>query len=384
MARIATEDKYSCCGCGACEASCPTKAISIDADEEGFMYPSIDDARCVDCGKCLKVCAFRADKADPYPRHGGDGVACYAVRHSDDAVRAASRSGGIFTALSDAVLANGGAVYGCVMDGVLRAKHARANSAEGRDVMRGSKYIESDMRGVFPLVEADLKEGREVLFSGTSCQVAGLRSFLGRAHENLLCVDILCHGVPSPKVWADYVAWVEGKSGGGCVGVDFRDKGRFGWRAHTETIYLDGGPRAVSGETFKRIFYGHKALRRSCYECPYKSVEHPGDVTIGDYWGIESAAPELDDNKGVSLVLVNTAQGREAFERCKNVLRWKATEIEKSLQPPLKAPFEEPSDRGLFWKRYSSWDFARIAKRYGTLTMMARVKNKVKRMLQLR
>lgn len=384
MACIDTEDKYSCCGCGACEASCPTKAIAIGFDEEGFLYPVVDRGLCVDCGKCLRVCAFRTDKEEPFPRHGGDGVVCYAVQHSDDAVRAASRSGGIFTALSDAVLANGGVVYGCAMDGVLRARHVRANSAESRDAMRGSKYIESDMRGVFPLVEADLKEGREVLFSGTSCQVAGLRSYLGKEYAGLLCVDIVCHGVPSPKVWADYVAWVECKNGGRCTGVDFRDKGRFGWRAHTETIYLDDGSRAVSGETFRRIFYGHKALRRSCYECPYKSVEHPGDVTIGDYWGIECAAPGFDDNKGVSLVLVNTQRGREAFERCKPVLRWKETEIEKSLQPPLKAPFEEPSDRGLFWKRYGSWDFSRIAKHYGTLSMITRVKNRVKRMLRLR
>ncbi|WP_321972583.1 Coenzyme F420 hydrogenase/dehydrogenase, beta subunit C-terminal domain [Paratractidigestivibacter sp.] len=383
MPRIDINDKYSCCGCGACEAICPTKAISIDIDEEGFLYPSFDDARCLNCGKCLKTCAFRADKIAPYPRRDGDGVSCYAVQHSDDTVRAASRSGGIFTALSDRVLAMGGVVYGCAMDGVLRARHVRADSVEGRDAMRGSKYIESDMRGVFPLVEADLNTGIEVLFSGTSCQVAGLLSYLGKPYENLLRVDIVCHGVPSPKVWADYVRWIERENNGRCTAVDFRDKGRFGWRAHTETLYLNDGSKVVSGETYRRIFYGHRALRRSCYECPYKSVEHPSDLTIGDYWGVEDAAPEFDDNRGVSLVLVNTARGREAFEYCKPVLRWKATEIEKSLQPPLKAPFDEPSDRGLFWKRYDSWDFSRIAKSYGTLTFRARLRKKLKRAFHL-
>lgn len=382
MACIDICDKYSCCGCGACEASCPTRAIVIAADEEGFLYPTIDGARCVDCGRCVKVCAFRSDKANPYPRCGGKGVACYAVQHINDKVRAASRSGGIFTALSDKVLAEGGVVYGCAMDGVLRARHIRAEGVEGRDSMRGSKYIESDLRGVLPMVDADLKAGREVLFSGTSCQVAGLRSYLGGDRANLLCVDIVCHGVPSPKVWATYVGWIESIRSEKCVGVDFRDKGRFGWHAHTETLYLVGANGTVdrnSGEVYRRIFYGHKALRRSCYECPYKSVEHPGDVTIGDYWGIENVAPEFDDDKGVSLVLVNTVRGRDAFEACKPALRWKETEVEKSLQPPLRAPFDEPSDRGLFWKRYESWDFSRIAKRYGTLTFVARVKNKIRR-----
>jgi coenzyme F420-reducing hydrogenase beta subunit len=383
MARIDVSDKHSCCGCSACELSCPAGAIAIEPDDEGFLYPVIDAARCIECGKCLKACAFRADKKNPYPRHSGKGVFCYAVQHIDDAVRAASRSGGVFTALSDETLARGGVVYGCVMDGVLRARHARTDNADGRDAMRGSKYIESDMRGVFPLVEADLKAGREVLFSGTSCQVAGLRSYLDSEYTSLTCVDIVCHGVPSPRVWADYVAWMEGVNGGRCTGIDFRDKGRFGWRAHIETLYLDDGCEAVSGETFRQIFYGHKALRRSCYECPYKSVEHPSDVTIGDYWGIEDAAPEFDDNKGVSLVLVNTVRGREAFERCRPVLRWKATKIEKSLQPALRAPFVEPSDRSLFWERYGSWDFSRIAKRYGTLTFRARLGNKFKRVFRL-
>ena len=384
MACIDTEDKYSCCGCGACEASCPTNAIVISFDEEGFLYPSVERERCVDCGKCLSVCAFRADKADPYPRHGGAGVACYAARHADEGVRASSRSGGAFTALSDAVLAKGGVVYGCAMDGILRARHVRAEDAEGRDAMRGSKYIESDMRGLLPLVADDLKAGREVLFSGTSCQVAGLRSFLGRDYENLLCVDILCHGVPSPRLWADFVAHLEKKETGTCTKAVFRDKARFGWRAHMTTLQFgvaDGKTVSASSEVHRRLFMGNNALRRSCYACPYKAVEHPGDVTIGDFWGIENVAPGLDDDKGVSLVMVNTPRGGRAFDACKPALRWEATSVESCMQPVLERAAAEPKGRKKFWARYESWDFARIVKAYGTVKLAARVKGKIKRII---
>ena len=382
MNHIDIDDKYSCCGCGACEAGCPVGAIALDTDEEGFLYPSIDAARCVECGKCLKLCAFRADRENPYPHGDTRAVRAYAVRHTDETVRAKSRSGGIFTALTDATLRNGGVVYGFAMDGVLRARHARAEDAAGRDAMRGSKYIESDARGVFPIVEADLKAGREVLFSGTSCQVAGLRSYLGSAYENLLCVDIVCHGVPSPKVWADYVAWMERRRSAKCTAADFRDKGRFGWMAHKDTLYFGDGTDHVSGEVFTRLFYAHLILRRSCFVCPYKALEHPGDITIGDYWHCEEVAPELNDDKGLSLVLVNTQGGAEAFEAVKPALIWKTTDIEKSMQQPLRAPFPEPADRQEFWDRYRAWDFERIARKYGTRPLSERVKGKLKQALK--
>lgn len=287
----------------------------------------------------------------------------YAVKHKDENIRAASRSGGIFTAISDLVL-DGGVVYGCVLTSDFQAVHIRAEDKVGRDLMRGSKYIQSKLGETYKNVRADLDSGRNVLFTGTSCQVAGLKGFLGKEYNNLLCVDIVCHGVPSPVIWEAYLRWQEKKAGAKVVGVDFRNKKDFGWRAHMETLTMDSGKRVSSG-VFKELFYGHNVLRPSCYECPFKSVMHPGDITIADYWGIEKAAPEFDDNKGVSLVLVNDDRCAEIFEAIKDKMVWKQTRIEDSMQPPLKAPFPRPKNRDQFWADFRSRDFGYIARKYG-------------------
>lgn len=299
----------------------------------------------------------------------------YAVKHQEEAVRASSRSGGVFTALTDLVLESSGIVYGCVLTEDFRAVHIRADNVDLRNLMRGSKYIQSELGDTYKNVKLDLDAGRNVIFSGTSCQVAGLRSFLGREYEKLICVDIVCHGVPSKKVWMKYLEWQEKRTGKKVVAADFRDKANFGWRAHTETLTMDDGSK-VSSEVFKNLFYGHTVLRPCCYECPYKDVMHPGDVTIADYWGIEKAAPEFDDNKGVSLVLVNTDKGIKVFDKCKEKLVWKQTRIEDSMQPPLKAPFTRPANRDAFWKDLQTEDFAMIAKHYGGYGRINAVKKK--------
>lgn len=307
----------------------------------------------------------------------------YAVQHKDEGTRASSRSGGIFTALSDFVLENHGAVYGCVLTQDFRAVHVRAENETVRNRMRGSKYIQSSMGDTFKSVKRDLESGRRILFSGTSCQVAGLKSYLGKDYENLFCVDIVCHGVPSSKVWKKYLAWQEKKADAKVKSVDFRNKADFGWRDHIETLWFENGQK-VNSKVFTTLFYGHTILRPSCYECPFKSVMHPGDITIADYWGIEKAAPEFDDNKGVSLVLVNNDKGAKIFETVKEQIKWKQTKLEDSLQPPLKAPFSEPKNRKTFWTDFENKDFDYIAKKYGgigTINMVKRLLRKIKRKL---
>lgn len=166
----------------------------------------------------------------------------------------------------------------------------------------------------------------------------------------------MCHGVPSPAVWKKYLQWQERRNHDKVVAVDFRNKRDHGWRAHTETLWFVHG-RRVDSEVFKNLFYGHRVLRPSCYECLYKSIMHPGDITIADYWGIEKAAPEFDDNKGVSLVLLNNDRAENLFETVKDTVIWKATRIEDSMQPPLESPFPRPSDRDCFWDGLKNRDF---------------------------
>lgn len=281
----------------------------------------------------------------------------YAVKHKNSEVIDKSRSGGVFTALSDAFL-DGGIVYGCVLNKSFKAIHIGASEKEDRDKMRGSKYVQSSLEQTFRAIRNHLDNNEKVLFSGTSCQVAGLKKFLQKDYSNLLCVDIVCHGVPSPKVWKSYI-----DSYDNVISVDFRNKKDFGWKNHVETVVTEG--KIIHSKVWTNIFYSGNALRPSCYECPYKSIFHPGDITIADYWGIEKAAPEFDDNKGVSLVLVNSEKGKESFELCKKFLIWKETSIEDSMQRTFLRSEERPKKREQFWKDYNNKSFSYIVRKYG-------------------
>lgn len=302
----------------------------------------------------------------------------YAVRHKNENIREKSRSGGIFTAISDYVLNQDGIIYGCCLSHDFEAVHIRANNETERNKMRGSKYIQSKMGETFQNVKKDLETGKIVLFSGTSCQVAGLKKFLNDDYNNLICVDIVCHGVPSLKVWKSYIDWQQKRNRAKIKSVDFRNKKQFGWRAHIETINFDNG-KHVNSFVFRNIFFGHKALRPSCYECHYKSIMHPADITIADYWGIEKAAPEFDDDKGVSLVLINNDKAEKIFNDLKEKLMWKETKIEDSMQPPLIEPFPKPIDRIEFWDDLNKKNFNYIATKYGGYGVKKRIKDLVRR-----
>lgn len=296
----------------------------------------------------------------------------YAVKHRDETVRAASRSGGIFTAISDLFLDRGGVVYGCVLDEQFHANHIRSDSKDGRDLMRGSKYIQSDLSDCFLKVKKDLEEGREILFSGTSCQIAGLQSYLENTTKQENCtgrvvfLDILCHGVPSTAVWDAFIRHQEKKNNGKCVAVDFRNKKDFGWQDHVETLWIKNKFRTkrVHSDLYKRIFYSHLALRPACHVCPYKSTVHPGDITIADYWGIDRAAPGFNDNKGVSLVLINTDTGKDVFDAIEDRLNVRMTKLEDSMQPPMEAPFARPKNREEFWRDFYTYGIKYVERKF--------------------
>lgn len=305
----------------------------------------------------------------------------YAVKHKELDIRMSSRSGGIFTALSDEVLKREGVVYGCVLTENFDAIHVRAESVEERNYMRGSKYIQSDVGNTFKQAKMDLDANRIVLFSGTSCQIAGLKAFLGKEYENLLCIDIVCHGVPSTLIWYENVHRQEIRYKGKCVSVNFRNKKDFGWNSSVETYKLvkkNGKEIIVNSKEFTKMFYNHYILRPSCFKCPYKDVVHPGDITIADYWGIEKAAPGFDDNKGVSLVLINNEKGERIFEVIKNCLEYCECRLEDSMQPPLISPFEEPKERDKFWQDFYRLPYSKLVNSY----VGEGKKQKIKRILK--
>lgn len=308
----------------------------------------------------------------------------YAVKHNNMQIRLDSRSGGVFTAISDYVLNLDGVVYGCVLNEDFDAVHIRSQSKEERNKMRGSKYIQSDIQNCYLDVKKDLLNGKIVLFSGTSCQISAIKNYIVKdLLENLILVDIVCHGVPSSRVWHDFINWQEEKHKAICSCVDFRNKKDFGWNSHVESIWLktnSGKIKQIDSEVYATLFYEHSILRNSCYQCPYKDIVHPGDITIADYWGIDKAAPGFDDNKGVSLVLINNMKGAGIFDLLTNI-DYQKCELEKSMQPPLKAPFEKPKSREQFWEYYNSHSFNDTAFCYGNYSLKMRIRKELKYIL---
>lgn len=307
----------------------------------------------------------------------------YAVKHKSNKVRKESRSGGVFTALSDEFLGRNGIIYGCILSDSRKAMHVRATSKAERDAMRGSKYIQSSMQNIFKQVKWDLDNNKSVLFSGTSCQVAGLKAYLGNNYKKLLCVDILCHGVSSPKLYREYISWQEKRNKGKVIGFDFRNKKDFGWSEHIETLYMDNGTK-INSKIYAKIFYSLNGTRPSCFKCPYKSINHPGDITIADYWGINEVLPDFNDNKGVSLVFINSDYGKKIFDLIKNDIKYVQTRFEPCMmQKPLIEPYQKPETREEFWKMFNAKGFTFILKKYYGYGILNTIKYKIKKILKI-
>lgn len=331
--------RSECCGCTACASVCPRGAIVMKADGMGFMYPSVNPDLCIGCGKCEQVCGFANAPSLVSPM-----VDAVAMRHYDSAEVLTSRSGAAFVALSDVVLSRGGSVYGAAFDADFSVHHRRAVTAAERDAFKGSKYVQSRMEGTFGDVLADLRSGREVLFSGTSCQVAGLKAFIGDRKgadgrplsSRLVLVDVLCHGAPAPAVWKAYLGYRSARAGSAVTSADFRDKKRWGWKAHRETVgFADGS--FVSSRSFTDLFYKHIMLRPSCGECPFNSLQRVSDITLADFWGWEKTDPALNaDDLGYSLLLISSDKGLRLLEECRFVVAMRPVDIDTCMQRPLR------------------------------------------------
>lgn len=380
---IEIKNPADCCGCTACASICNHDAITMKPDALGFLYPEVDKEKCVDCGLCEKVCAFN----DHYDTSLNiDKPLAYGARHKDMNEVETSRSGAAFIAISDYILEQGGVVYGAGYTDHFRVVHKCATTKEERDEFKGSKYVQSDMTGVFRQVKQDLRDGLTVMFSGTPCQTSGLNSYIGkRLRENLFLVDIVCHGVPSPYMWRDYIAYLEKKQGAPIVWVNFRDKQKYGWAAHHETFKFKNGGGKMS---FTFLFYKHIMFRKSCGKCHFANTKRPSDITIADFWGWEKTDPDFNaDNKGVSLVLLNTEKGRNLFEAVKNKMNTFPAKFEDCLQPNMLHPSEIHPKRDQFEKEYAKKGFKYVYFKYGEEGWRNKLfwyKKKIKRFLHIK
>lgn len=313
---IVINQPENCCGCAACVNACSLNAITMKEDEAGYLYPAVDENVCVNCGKCISVCNFATKNA------GANGEPeVYAAAINNKEVLKESSSGGIFTAVAQAVLDKGGAVFGAAWDNNLSLKHICVENVEDLAKLRGSKYVQSDIGNSFSRLKSLLKEGREVCFCGTPCQVAGLKSYLATDYENLFTIDIICHGVPNIKMLHDDLAYVSRKKNEKIQDVKFRDK-QYGWGVKGSIKYGDSKMK-YSADNSPYYFYFLKGemYRDSCYNCRFPSENRQGDITLGDYWGIKQELianlGEVDPDLGISCVLINTPKGRQMFEKIK-------------------------------------------------------------------
>lgn len=360
------KQKADCCGCRACEQACPKSAITMLPDAKtGFIYPKIDYSICVTCGVCDKVCGF----TENYTK-GSEKPEIYAVKHKNDAVRSQSTSGGLFTALSDAILAKGGVIYGAAYDEALSVRHQRACTAEERNLFRGSKYVQSDIQNTYQLARQDLEDGLSVLFSGTPCQISGLIQFLGKPYENLYTIDLLCHGVPSPKLWQEFLSVMRKRAGSTVVAANFRDKS-ISWTTPKSILKYANGKSGLWGENgFFQLFNPNLMLRDSCYHCKFRSFARPSDITIADFWGIENTMPELQDDKGISLCFVNTPKGQALFAQAATDFDFYKSEPSACRQDQITGAIPKNKRYNEFWDDYRRKGMKYVLVKYTEFSFM--------------
>ena len=306
-------NKNYCCGCSTCASICPKHCITMQADNEGFLYPIANKADCIDCGLCEKVCH------EIHPFDERKPLKVYAAINKDEKIRIKSSSGGIFYLLAEKTIAEGGIVFGARFDEKWQVVIDYAETMEGVKAFMGSKYVQAHMETAYTDAKRFLTEGRKVLFSGTPCQIAGLHHFLRKPYDNLLTVDIICHGTPSPKVWGRYLDEVVTAGRKAIKDVQFRNK-RNGWKRFNFIMTYNLEVQSVSlcsyhrDNHFMKAFLQDMVLRPSCHNCQAKNGRSHSDITLADFWGIKSEMPDMDDDKGTGLVLLNTVKAQSAID----------------------------------------------------------------------
>ncbi len=340
---VSVLEKNKCFGCGSCFQACPKSAISMEEDDEGFLFPEIDDEKCVGCSLCVKKCP----SLSPLEKNHFKQETFAALYKNDDICRK-SASGGAFAAFAMETLSRQGAIFGCAYDDDLNAVQTEVRSSQDLIKLQGSKYVSSDTKNTFIEAKNELLNGKSVLYSGRPCQIAGLRKYLEKEYENLVTVDLVCHGVPSQKLFTKYLEWLGRKNGGKIIYYGFRDKDVGGWscggkfKTKTKTKTNE-----ASCDPYYASFLRGETYRYSCYECPFASAERAGDISVCDFWGVEKFYPDIDTAKGVSGIIINTEKGKRFLGECKNEFALKEIKLDelKAQNTNLNHPTPMPEKR---------------------------------------
>ena len=373
---IKLNDKSDCCGCSACYSICSHHAIEFAEDQEGFFYPMFNQNSCIDCGLCEKVCPVIHYKAEPKK---GNPVIYSAINKNVNQYMQSS-SGGIFILLCEYIISKGGIVCGAIYDKSFVVKHSFAKTLNECRDFQGSKYVQSDIRGIYPKIKAILKDNIPVLFSGTPCQVAGLKLYLRKNYDNLFTVDLLCHGVPSPLIFKDYINFVRGKNKIRNINMKSKSKKK-GTAIRFDFFNGKYVRQTLKTDLWNKLYFRHYIVRLSCHDCQFTHYNRPGNITIGDYWGINKHHPEFHSEKMVSLIMVNDKKGElmlnDIYKKIDLILVSKSETLQNALITSCKPNIE----RTQFWNDYKKRGFEYIANKYLGYNFYNRIKDKIRQIL---
>ena len=316
MELIDVIDKKECTGCMACKNACPKNAIVIEEDaHNGFLYPKINKELCINCNICTKVCPVKNKLSE-----NQNEIEVYACKNKNDEIRMKSSSGGIFTLIANYILNQDGIVFGAAFNENFEVEHTWTDKEEGLEKFRGSKYLQSKIGDSFKQAKDFLEKGKKVLFTGTPCQIEGLLAYLKKDYQNLYTQDIICHGVPSPKVWRKYLEYKKKLNNDVPQKINFRKKEISGWNSYHMNFTYSRFEENTHHEDdpYMKFFLYNFDLRDTCYDCKFKKLKRKSDITVADFWGINNVRPEMNDEKGTSAILINSLKGKELFESIKN------------------------------------------------------------------
>lgn len=349
---LLTQKQETCYGCSGCEEICPVGAITFQENDEGFLYPFLDKSKCIECGMCKKVCPYETQSDYQFP------IKTFAAQYKKNKqLLLDSSSGGAFIGIANKILDDGGYIVGCVFNKELKAEHILSNNKEEIKRMQGSKYVQSNMGNIYSKIKEKLLLNKKILFSGTPCQVDGLKKYLQKEYENLITIDLICHGVPSPRLLEEFKLSFYQKKGT-IEDLKFRDKRKNGWCSQGTIQYRKNKKiKRIKISPYNNSYYYYYYLknsvsRYSCYTCKYANPKRVSDITIGDYWNIQDILPNINYKDGVSAILINTLKGKKLMENIKNDFNFYETEIEDVIKgnDNLKHPSDKPILRDYLYK----------------------------------